>query len=91
MYKHDNNRETENMKKRFGYIQSYMSDTGLSQHEWDVQFHKPENCSGAKRPTGCTICEHESANCKLKRCTLCAVIQGTQLDPNRKNWRFPKN
>ena len=67
-------------KGQMGFVVSTSTQMNVSQARWDVIHHKAVDCAGAKRPTGCLVCEHDSANCTLQNCALCQAQKGIPFD-----------
>jgi len=82
------NRETEAPSSIFGLIKISQIGLYVSQAQWDLTFHKPEDCQGNKRPEGCLVCKHDTESCKIKHCAFCQKKQGLPLT-NDTDWQNP--
>jgi hypothetical protein len=67
--------------KDLGIIKNINTTMKISQARWDVIFHKNKDCDGAKRPTGCLVCEHDTENCSIPNCALCQKKKGLPFIP----------
>ena len=64
-------------KTQIGYVVSTASDMNVSQLEWDLIWHRNENCTGSRKPQGCLVCDHDYKACEDESCRICAKINGT--------------
>jgi hypothetical protein len=56
----DPTRQTRRQSLDLGEIWNVQTNMNISQEKWDKIFHNwdnPEDCSGAKKPIGCSICD----------------------------------
>lgn len=75
-------------KTQIGYIISTATEMNVPQSKWDVTFHKAVDCAGAKRPTGCRVCDHDTESCELEHCALCNAKNGIPLEDGIK-YEYP--